>query len=229
MPSHAPSVPLGSPQRLALALAAWSLVVVAGFGLLLEYSVTGGAPAQAPARWPEGTGIPRLVGSPRLVLFAHPRCPCTRAMLAELARLATEVGPRFTAAIQFYVPAGRAPRWAHTDLWRLATGIPGAQVSVDVGGVEAERFGAATSGQLLVYGARGELRFAGGLTPSRGHEGESIGKQAVAAMFLGEQPPAPRGRVFGCPLSPTPTTPSSRLEAAERRWAGALPSQEALR
>ena len=45
----------------------------------------GGDP-EAPARWPEASALVRNADGPTLVLFAHPKCPCTDASLAELAR-----------------------------------------------------------------------------------------------------------------------------------------------
>ena len=58
-------------------------------------------------------------------------------------------------------------RWARTGLWDQAEAIPGVRIWTDVGAVEARRFGAATSGLVLVYDASGRLVFQGGITPAR--------------------------------------------------------------
>ncbi len=56
--------------------------------------------------------------------------------------------------------------WEKTDLWRTASALPNVTVVRDDDGREAERFGAATSGQTLLYDARGELIFAA-VSPGR--------------------------------------------------------------
>ena len=70
----------------------------------------------------------------------------------------------------------------------------------DDDGAEARRFGVETSGQTLLYDARGALIFSGGITGSRGHAGENAGAAALAAL-LTRGAAAQRGAdVFGCPL-----------------------------
>lgn len=72
----------------------------------------------------------------------------------------------------FVKPAGFGESWEQTDLWRSATDIPGVYSTVDENGVEARRFGSATSGQVALYSGEGQLLFSGGITGSRGHSGE---------------------------------------------------------
>ena len=57
--------------------------------------------------------------------------------------------------------------------WRSAAAIPGVTVHVDHDGGEARRFGAETSGFVVLYDAHGELLFAGGITTGRGQAGDN--------------------------------------------------------
>jgi hypothetical protein len=70
----------------------------------------------------------------------------------------------------------------------------------DHDGVEARRFGAATSGQVILYDARGTLLFSGGITPARGHSGDSTGRDAILALLIDGSSEASETPVFGCSL-----------------------------
>lgn len=132
-------------------------------------------------------------------MFAHPRCPCSRASIAEFAALMEECGGRVRARVLFFKPAGAADEWAHTDLWRTAAAIPGVHVAADRDGLEAKRFHAATSGAVALYDSAGRLLFNGGITAARGERGENDGRRAIGALLTGI-PGAPRISVFGCPI-----------------------------
>ena len=56
---------------------------------LVRYKGQAGVANGAPARWPAPSRIELIPGQPTLALFAHPKCPCTRASLAELRVLTT--------------------------------------------------------------------------------------------------------------------------------------------
>jgi hypothetical protein len=96
---------------------------------------------------------------------------------------------------------GTEEGWEQTDLWRSAAAIPGVQVSRDDSGRAAAAFGAATSGQTFFYDASGELRFAGGLTPSRGHQGDSLGRAVILATVNEGRIGQVVTDVFGCGLT----------------------------
>jgi hypothetical protein len=78
------------------------------------------------------------------------------------------------------------------------------QVRVDPDGAEADRFGSKTSGEVLLYDAYGGLRFQGGITPARGHEGDNLGKSTVASIVRGEPTDVGHSPVFGCVIRPAP-------------------------
>ncbi len=178
----------------------WAVAVLGGFAVAAQYAARPGAPAAAPANWPAASSLSRAHDRPTLVVTLHPRCPCSRATVAELDRLMVDVGPRLRVFVVFVVPGNLEEDWARGDLWSTAQRIPGVTVLVDPHGAEAALFGAATSGQAVLYDASGSLRFRGGLTPSRGHEGRSVGHEVVAEIAMGRSPPADTSDVFGCEL-----------------------------
>lgn len=85
-----------------------------------------------------------------------------------------------------------------TTAWALGARIPGAHRVIDHGSVEACRFGARISGEVMLFDASGALRFHGGVTPSRGHEGESEGADALDAALRGASEGFVVARIFGC-------------------------------
>ena len=189
---------------LAAAGALWALSVAAGSGLLIRYERAPGAQATPARQWPAGVGFEPDSRRFTLVMLAHPRCPCTRASLRELAKLMAREPGRLTAEVLFFRPEGASETWAHTNLWRAAAEIPGVQVRSDEGGQLARNaFHAATSGQTLLYDAEGRLLFRGGITAARGHEGDNTGESAIRALLAGQggtQTVAGTAPVFGCSL-----------------------------
>jgi hypothetical protein len=182
-----------------VALVLWLGAVLGGFYLLLEYKATAGEIAGAPARWPRSTAATRAEGRPTLVMFAHPHCPCTRASVAELERLVARF-PQISSRVFFLKPEDLPGGWEQTDLWRTASAIPGAQAIRDDEGHEAGRFVALTSGFTAVYDANGDLLFSGGLTSSRGHEGDSFGVRRIASLLTTGTADRRDSPVFGCAL-----------------------------
>ena len=181
--------------------AAWLFAVVGAMTALAHYKAKPGAPAEAPAQWPQGSAVPRVDGVPTLLVVVHPFCPCSRATLTELARLTSRLGPKVSARVLFLKPKGTSDAWERSDLWDKARAIRGVEVLADQGGDESRRFGALTSGQALLYSARGALQFKGGLTISRGHEGDSPGAQRVVALVEGTRADRDEAPVFGCELN----------------------------
>jgi len=151
------------------------LGVVLGWVELFRISATPGEQAAAPARWPHEE--PRLGDGKRpfLMVFVHPRCDCTHATLQELDRILEGRGGSVQVALVVY--QSRA-----------------------LDGVLARRFGAATSGEAVLYSSEGKLLFQGGVTPERAHVGDSQGASKLnAALRLGVAQTG-QTNVFGCPL-----------------------------
>jgi hypothetical protein len=180
--------------------ACWVVAVSVGLSVLWAYENGPGDAATAPAQWPAASHLPAPHQRPALVLLVHPQCPCSHATVAELARLMAHVQDRVDAHVLFLRPRGMSESWAKSDLWQNAAAIPGVDVRLDEGGVEAQRFGGATSGETLLYDTAGRLRFNGGITGSRGHEGDNAGRSALESILGGGTSGTPSTLVFGCAL-----------------------------
>ncbi len=187
-----------------LFLAALAVVWLALLGLghrwLLDYQRGPGTLGAAPTDWPDAGPLRPQPGRFNLLLFAHPHCPCTRASLEELSRVAARASDKVNVRVLFVRPPGAPDGWERTGAWTTATAIPGVRVGVDEDGREACRFGARTSGQVLLYDPRGRLVFRGGITDGRGHQGDNPGRHALLARLAGEEETPGETPVFGCPL-----------------------------
>lgn len=188
------------PWSLILFAALWIAAVGSGMAVVLDFATAPGGPGLAPPTWPRETHLVPSPGLPTLVMIGHPRCPCTRASLGELARLMARLRGRLTAHVLFIQPAGADEGWSRTDIVSSAAKILGVQVLVDLEGQEARCFHVATSGHTLLYDAEGKLRFSGGITTARGHAGNSGGRSALIALVEEGTSSQATSAVFGCPL-----------------------------
>jgi hypothetical protein len=102
--------------------------------------------------------------------------------------------------VVFVRPPGVPEDWEKTDLWRSAARIPGVTVMGDTDGLEAARFGAQASGQTLFYNASGDLQFSGGITASRGHSGDNLGRSSLVALVTTGESTTNHTSVYGCSL-----------------------------
>jgi len=193
-------------SRLGLGLAAvlWVLGVGGGFAGMIVYKTTPGLAAAPPATWPDASRIEPAHDRSTLVMFAHPKCTCTRASLHELGELLARVDKPPRVVVAFVLPDGTGDDWRDTDLWQSAEAIPGVSVVADRGSREANLFASRTSGTALLYDAAGRLAFAGGITSMRGHEGDSAGQERMVALLSGHAPDRATSSVFGCDLGAEP-------------------------
>jgi hypothetical protein len=180
--------------------AAWSTAVASGVWAMVEYELTPGAVSAAPDRWPAGSALRLDPRYPTVVMFVHPHCPCSRASLHELLLLVTHCGKQMKPIVVFLKPRGFESGWEKTDLWETARSIPGTTCFADVDGKETARFRARVSGETLVYDAAGNLLFQGGITVSRGHEGDNAGRSAIESILAGEPVALRHTPVYGCSL-----------------------------
>lgn len=192
------------PRALAVFVCCvWCACVAYGFTQLARHELSPGASAASiePSAALAALGLPAEPGRPQLVVFAHPHCPCTRASLNELAQIAARCGERL--AIHIYVEElpGLDEPSERSASWKLASAIGGARVELDRGSRVARAFGARTSGQAFLIGARGALEYAGGLTRARGHEGTSAGAQAIVELVHSRAAQTRSAPVYGCALA----------------------------
>jgi hypothetical protein len=185
-------------------IALWGTAVVAGIVKVWQYQLTPGAtPAPAPSVWPVDSSIPAHSGRALLIMVAHPQCTCTRASLNELRRLMV----RFRALknppevyLSIIAPAGVGADWTDGPVMRNASSIRNLNIVIDPGERFARKFGATTSGHMLLYGADGRLLFSGGITDARAHEGDAAGQEAIVAALYEKTPAVTQTPVFGCAL-----------------------------
>jgi hypothetical protein len=188
-------------RHLAIAaVAIWLTVNTCGVTALVMYSRltgdTGAALRELPADLQDDDPDKRF----RLLMFVHPHCPCSHASLAQLMRIHARAQPDLATEIVFYHPADKTSAWAKTSLWRLARVIPDVRISYDPDGRTAGRFGAKTSGHVVLYNSDDCLIFNGGITPARGHEGGNHGTTAVVERIRRYDTTLEICPVFGCPL-----------------------------
>jgi hypothetical protein len=135
-----------------------------------------------------------------VVVFLHPRCPCSSATLTELSRVLARATGNCDVTVAVYSPSSAPPEWSRTPLRSRAEAIPGLTVVDDPDGLEAKRFGAVLSGHVVVYDAGGGLQFRGGITASRGHEGDNLGEDCVVNILQGQRASADHTPTFGCEI-----------------------------
>jgi hypothetical protein len=183
-----------------IGLAVWGMAVLGGTIGMIAYSNSPGPSGDPPGRWPAGSQIPFDTDKFTLLMFVHPHCPCSRASLGELEVLLSQCPRQLSTHVVFVKPKGTITNWEKTDLWRDAMSIPGVKASSDIAGVEASRFHAETSGQVLLYDRNGTLRFQGGITLGRGHAGDNPGRSDIEEIVRNGRPDGGKTPVYGCSL-----------------------------
>lgn len=179
----------------------WLSAAAGGVSYLARFKNTAADPVVGyPAVFPPQSRLERDGDRPTLIFFAHPKCPCTRASLNELARLMTDINNQAKAYVVFIKPADADDDWLRTDMFEIARAIPNVQVVVDQDERETSIFNAQTSSLTLLYDRQGDLRFNGGITAARGHEGDNAGRAAIVEIVTADADNAAQTPVFGCPL-----------------------------
>lgn len=185
-----------SPSRRTIAIAiGWLALLACGFASLIAYSQTPGATASPPSK--RNTTLRTW----ELVLGIHPKCPCSWASISELQRLLRRTEGSLACTILVYVPNGETD-FAETQMVRTASALRDCEIVLDSDGKLAEEVGILTSGGCVLYDANGILRFQGGITPSRGHEGGNVGTQAILSLVRGDEPAVKSSAVYGCRMTP---------------------------
>ncbi len=186
--------------RLIVACAVWGAATAGGLYTITAHGAAAGVAADAPASLNESL---RTSNHPTLVIAAHPACPCTRATFHELDRLvATERGD-----LDVVILFAGSPKRDHVanDLRAQAERMKGVRIIDDPKQELAKSLGAHTSGTVLFYDAKGALKFSGGITPSRGHEGDNAGAARVRALIESaanpQLTPLASFPVYGCSLT----------------------------
>lgn len=208
-------------------LAVWACGCAAGFTALMVYASKPGPIGEQAEGYVLPAEFRTGVGDPTLAMYIHPKCPCTRASVRELERLQADLHQPIQIVAFVYEPGSldgdggdgeHAESWRDTDLCRSIARMPGTKAVPDPEGWFAAQAGVTTSGTVCLYDGEGRTVFAGGITPSRAHEGDSEGGLALRRL-LNETAAGPgglspaslaraglptRSAVFGCAIH-TPT------------------------
>jgi hypothetical protein len=192
----------------------WGVLIVAGMAMLWRYKSTPGNAATAPELWPASSQIARAPGRATVVMFAHPKCACTRASIDELAALTTNVSSQADIHVMFFKPPATPEGWENSDTRRRASELRGVAVRTDADGSESKRFGAKTSGETLVYDAVGKLVYHGGITSARGHAGDNAGRRRITELIMQGKTDKGSAPTFGCGLEETASEQSRSASAS---------------
>lgn len=181
----------------------WIGVLVIGTTISATYENKPGDQGFAPAFAVSNNDVQPAKSSKskfQIIMFVHPKCPCSRASMSELSDL-MEKFPDLTATVFFYKPATAKRGWEKTEIWRKASSIKNITPKIDLDGQKAKTYRIVTSGEVLLYDSSQRLVFSGGITGSRGHVGENISEDTIEKILLkrenivGKSYNAP---VFGC-------------------------------
>lgn len=177
----------------------WLLLVITGVGYLDYYKNSPGAlDVSLVSQWPKLSKIPFDSRKPQLLLFVHPKCSCSVASLTEFSKLARAIGAKAVVRIIFSQPKGMKDQVENSDLWKQAKDYSGIDLIADREGGEQFIFGVKTSGETILFDENGKKIFHGGITPSRGHEGDSKGQDYILSWFKGLRKERNTASVYGC-------------------------------
>lgn len=174
----------------------WVGLVVLSIGLINWYATVPGKNSTS-VRIPAGTKLlPEK--NPRLLVFLHPKCLCSEATMTELQNLLPEL--RDIDVTVVFRELENNSDWMKGTLFERAKKTKGISIVIDGKGEEAKLFGAHTSGHAVLTTTNGLIAFSGGLTPSRGHTGESAGKDFLLSWNRSRAPASFITDIFGCNL-----------------------------
>jgi hypothetical protein len=194
---------------LALATIIWAATVAAAYQAIRRFESTPGLAANAHSTFPARSRVPHQDGAWTLVMLVHPHCSCSRASIKELEAILEKAPHSVQSYVLVYRPSDFPEAWERTDVYEAATRLHRTRVIVDRDGAEARLFGGFTSGQTFLYDGDGRLRFEGGITLLRGHEGLNSGRAGIIRIAntgagTGKHP------VFGCAISTEPARGEKR-------------------
>jgi hypothetical protein len=190
-----------------IALLVWLGLLAGGSAWLLRYTFAVGKATVAPHVIPSLLS-PGASLRPQLFLALHPQCPCSRATVRELAKILRLVPGRTDVTVLAFAPVDAPEEWLEGRLIAECRKL-NCQIRPDPAGRLAASLGSLTSGRVVLYDKNGRLRYQGGITGSRGHEGDNAGEQAVIEILSGCRESHKSMPVFGCPIRSEPSGVSS--------------------
>jgi len=151
--------------------------------------------------------IPKIAlkSSPyQLYVFLHPYYPCSKATLHELKELLNRIKKNTQSIVKtkiiFFKPGQDIKNWEKSTLWENVHQLDDVEVIVDWNGWLSKHYQATTSGETMLFNKEGRRMFDGGITISRGHEGDNPGKEYIYRLVAHKKTNRINSPVFGCPL-----------------------------
>jgi len=182
-----------------IALLIWLGGIALGYAWLFRYSFAAGKAMTAPLAIPASLAPAEPLTRAHLFIALHPRCPCSRATVRELAKILSHSAGATEVTVLMYKPAGASDTWLEGALLDECRRMK-CRIRPDPDGRLAASVGSLTSGGVALYGGDGKLRYQGGITASRGHEGDNVGENAVIEILRGNGGSHRSMPVFGCPI-----------------------------
>jgi len=140
----------------------------------------------------------------QLYVFLHPYCPCSNATLHELDSLLNKLQKTSRTILKtqiiFFKPGNDIKKWEKSILWKNSHTLNNVEIRVDWDGKLSQRYQAKTSGETMLFNKDGQRLFDGGITISRGHEGDNPGKEYIYRLVTHQKTNQTDSPVFGCPL-----------------------------
>lgn len=161
----------------------WLGAILLGMQPLLRYEKTAATTSiRAIDTWPQNCRLPRK-SEKTLLVFVHPKCPCTKAGINELSRLSNKV--RLDGFICAVKPDDAPADWLDSNFSSSCSRIKGMQLICDQAGRLSREFAASTSGETFLFDGTGKLKFHGGINIARGHEGPNDGLSNLKLLLEG--------------------------------------------
>lgn len=174
----------------------WGIALVVGICLLADYGAKPGSRRELQESYPLQSPFKLNGDRFALVVAIHPRCPCSEATLIELQAIRERCGDRLVVHL-LVVGADSAEE---IPSWLLHRYPPDVVLRHDPKGEEARRYGAETSGHVVLFDPSGQCRFQGGITQARGHAGDNLARQRILSIIRGQSVDVETFPVFGCRL-----------------------------
>lgn len=175
----------------------WCVILLPCLYAFARYQTTPGTTGIIAPHWPSSSNLEKAEGEHSLVVFLHPKCPCS---IATVRNVFEQVRPKAVVFV-LVLPLGVDASFADGPVRRLLEQDYHHRPVVDCGGREAKLFGAETSGHVFLFDCEGRTQFSGGVTASRGRLGFSPSVALLQARDRYPSTELPNDcPIYGCPL-----------------------------
>lgn len=178
----------------------WLTAVGYGYTAIIHYGLKPSSHQLQLQTWPSESKLRLDPKLNTMLVFVHPKCPCSRATLAELDRLLLSSNNRLKVITVFIKPEPKDDKWLQTDLWQKAGALAGVERHIDLANREAKLFQATSSGEVYLFNTNGQLLYHGGITAGRGHEGDNVGRTVISQYLRTGTIKEHQGYAYGCSL-----------------------------